>query len=113
WPSLHATPDPILQAKALPGVAERREKLTRVVKAGLAGCALLCAAAIVAGFIGGTSTAAAAGPARVARAAVVEKEGLEQVTVTKAHAATTAHAAKAPKKAHKPAKKAKARRGRR
>lgn len=114
WPSLHVTPDPVLQAKARPRVAERRERLTRAVKAGLAGCGLLCAAAVVAALLGGPTTASAAGAPRHARAAVVSKEGVEHVAITKkgprsAEAVTPSHGRKSAAKAKA---RAKGRRGR-
>ena len=46
WESIVLTADPILSEKRLPHVAERRERLTRIVKMTLGACVAVCAIAL-------------------------------------------------------------------
>jgi hypothetical protein len=61
WASILPTSDPILEAKQKPVIAERRARLTKVVKGTLGACAALCVLAVVVSiFSAGESSASAA-----------------------------------------------------
>ncbi len=97
--------DPILGQKLQPRIAERRQRLTRIVKATLGGCVALCVAALVATATSGEASAAPrAGKVAVStptsRAPSVES--LSSGTLAKASRAanvSTAHAAKSASRA--------------
>ena len=70
---LLGTPDPVLVKKMTPEVADRRRRLTRVVKGTIAACAAMCALAVGASILSageGSAQAASASPAVVAQGAV-------------------------------------------
>lgn len=108
---LLGTPDPILLAKMTPEVADRRRKLTRIVKATLAGCAALCALAVGATILSASegSAHAAASPAaapaaHAAHGMVVAKDELS-VESTKLRPRATFAAPRAARAAAPRAKK--------
>lgn len=58
WESIVLVSDPILSEKRQPHVAERRARLTRVVKMALGGCVAVCALALGVSALSGDSVAA-------------------------------------------------------
>jgi hypothetical protein len=90
WESIVLPSDPILDEKRQPHVAERRARLTRVVKIALGACVGLCVLALGASAIsGGDSSSAAAATATsvgktVASKGVVPVEQLEATRHAKA-----------------------------
>jgi len=60
WASIVLTSDPVLDEKRQPHVAERRARLTRVVKGALAACVALCVLAVGVNVASGGSDAHAA-----------------------------------------------------
>lgn len=84
---LLGTPDPVLVKKMTPEVADRRRRLTRVVKGTIAVCAAMCALAVGASILSageGSAQAASASPASVAQGTVhhvvVAKDDLDTST---------------------------------
>ncbi len=74
WESIALETDPVLSEKRQPHVAERRQRLTRVVKMTLGACVAVCAIALgVSALSGNSSTSAQAEPAPAAGKTVASK----------------------------------------
>lgn len=108
WESIVLPHDPVLNEKLQPHVAERRARLTRVVKIALGACVGLCVLALGVSAVSGdsSSSAAAAAPAvgkTVASKGIVPVEPLDSAKHAKAvrrtaPAVTTAAIVRGPKR---------------
>jgi len=67
WESIVLPPDPVLDEKRQPHVAERRQRFTRMVKVGLGACLALCVVALGVSALSGEASAASPEPAAEAR----------------------------------------------
>jgi hypothetical protein len=78
WESIVLTSDPILDEKRTPHVAERRERLTRVVKLALGACLAMCVVAAGVSAVSGdsTSTAQSSAASSVGTAKTVASKGI-------------------------------------
>lgn len=90
WSSIPVSADPVLGAKMLPRVVERRARLRRVVQIALAACAACCLVASVASAFSSTPSSAAGIAGR--SVAKTEREKLE----VSAHAKADRHAVARP-----------------
>jgi len=80
WESIVLTADPVLDEKRTPHVAERRERLTRVVKMTLGACVAVCALALgVSALSGDASAATSRAPASAAAGKTVASKGVVPV----------------------------------
>jgi negative regulator of sigma E activity len=81
WESLAVASDPILDEKRQPHIAERRARLTRVVKATVGACLALCVVAIGVSALSrdasASTTASTVAPGRTASKGVVSIESLD------------------------------------
>ena len=95
WESIVLPTDPILDEKRQPHVAERRARLTRVVKATFGACVAVCVLALGVSVLSGdpassSSSAAASGTStatKLVASGVVPVEGLANAKRTKARRA--------------------------
>ena len=79
WESIVLEADPILSEKRQPHVAERRQRLTRVVKMTLGACVAVCALAVVVSALSGDSSASAQAVAAPAVGKTVASKGIVPV----------------------------------
>ena len=70
WESIVLPPDPILDEKRQPHVAERRERFTRMVKVGLGACLALCVVALGVSALSGDASVTSPQAAAEARNSV-------------------------------------------
>ena len=66
WESIVLVTDPVLSEKRQPHVAERRQRLTRIVKVTLCACVAVCALALGVSALSGDSSASATSAAAAA-----------------------------------------------
>jgi hypothetical protein len=102
WASIRIdSSDPILGAKMLPRVVERRARFRRVVKVALGACVACCMVATVASAFSSTTAPDTSSPSAARNASTVPVETLELGERTKApgHVVATIRPASAPKHA--------------
>jgi hypothetical protein len=79
WESIVLVADPVLSEKRQPHVAERRQRLTRIVKVTLGACVAVCALALGVSALSGDASAATSSPAAAAAGKAVASKGIVPV----------------------------------